>query len=226
MELFAQTEPETNNSVRFLGIDLEIQGDVLRPRMETELLGRAARQLLDEIETAPVCVDMCCGSGNLAIALATHCADARIRACDLSGDAIITTRHNVRRLGLEERIVALQGDMFVPMEGAGLERQVDLIVCNPPYISTSRLLSGDRAHLLDGEPREAFDGGPYGITLHSRLINESVTYLKSGGCLAFEFGLGQDRQIAALLKRSRAFEAPLWHKNAQGDDRVVCARKI
>ena len=122
--------------------------------------------------------------------------------------------------------VALQGDMFVPLKGTGLERQVDLIVCNPPYISTSRLLSGDRAHLLDGEPREAFDGGPYGITLHSRLINESVTYLKTGGWLAFEFGLGQDRQIAALLKRSRAFEAPLWQKNAQGDTRVVCARKI
>jgi release factor glutamine methyltransferase len=224
--LSAQTEPETNNSVRFLGIDFEIHGDVLRPRQETELLGRAAQQLLDEVETAPVCIDMCCGSGNLAIALAMHRADACVWACDLSDDAIVTTRHNVLRLGLEERIVALQGDMFVPMEGAGRERQVDLIVCNPPYISTSRLLSGDRAHLLDGEPREAFDGGPYGITLHSRLINESVTYLKTGGWLAFEFGLGQDRQIAALLKRSRAFEAPLWQKNAQGDNRVVCARKI
>src|SRR5688500_2379372 len=88
MELFAQTEPETNNSVRFLGIDLEIHGDVLRPRMETELLGRAARQLLDEIETAPVCVDVCCGSGNLAIALAMHRADACVWACDLSDDAI------------------------------------------------------------------------------------------------------------------------------------------
>jgi release factor glutamine methyltransferase len=226
MELSAQTEPETNNSVRFLGIDFEIHGDVLRPRQETELLGRAAQQLLDEVETAPVCIDMCCGSGNLAIALAMHRADACVWACDLSDDAIVTTRHNVLRLGLEERIVALQGDMFVPMESAGRERQVDLIVCNPPYISTSRLLSGDRAHLLDGEPREAFDGGPYGITLHSRLINESVTYLKTGGWLAFEFGLGQDRQIAALLKRSRAFKAPLWQKNAQGDTRVVCARKI
>jgi release factor glutamine methyltransferase len=226
MELFAQIEPETNNSVRFLGIDFQIRGDVLRPRMETELLGRVAQQLLDEIETSPVCVDMCCGSGNLAIALATHRADACVRACDLSGDAIITTLHNVLRLGLEKRVVTLKGDMFAAIEGTGLERQVDLIVCNPPYISTSRLLSGDRAHLLDGEPREAFDGGPYGVTLHIRLINESVTYLKSGGWLAFELGLGQDRQIAALLKRSRAFETPLWHKNAQGHNRVVCARKI
>lgn len=210
-------------AVRFLDIELEIQGAVLQPRKETELLGRAAQGLLDELPADPVCIDMCCGSGNLALALATHCAGARVIACDLTDDAVATTRHNVGQLGLEARITVMQGDLFQPL--AGLEGGVDLVVSNPPYISTSRLMNGDRAHLLDTEPREAFDGGPYGITLHTRLINEGTNYLKSGGWLAFEFGLGQDRQVAALLKRSRAYDEPRWHTDEAGEKRVVCARR-
>ena len=210
--------------VRFLGIELEIRGSVLRPRKETELLGRVARSLLDDASDGPVCIDMCCGSGNLALALATHAVDVQVLACDLTPGAVQNARHNVVQLGFQEQVAVVQGDMFKPL--AGLEGKADLIVSNPPYISTSRLISGDRAHLLIKEPREAFDGGPYGISLHSRLIVEGAAYLKSGGWLAFEFGLGQDRQVAALLKRSRAYAEPQWHLNEAGDKRVVCARKL
>lgn len=210
--------------VRFLGIELEIRGAVLRPRKETELLGRVAQGLLDDAPDAPVCIDMCCGSGNLALALATHAPDAVVFACDLTPEAVQNAHHNVVQLGFREQVAVVQGDMFKPV--AGLEDKVDLIVSNPPYISTSRLVSGDRAHLLIKEPREAFDGGPYGISLHSRLIVEGSAFLKSGGWLAFEFGLGQERQVAALLKRSRAYAEPQWHLNEAGDKRVVCVRKI
>ncbi len=208
---------------RFLGIDLEVHGAVLRPRKETELLGHAARGLLDDIGAAPLCVDMCCGSGNLALALATHSPDARVMACDLTDDAVNSAVYNVAQLGFQQQIAVKQGDLFEPL--AGLEHRIDLIVSNPPYISTSRLLNGDRSHLLLAEPREAFDGGPYGITLHNRLIVEGAGYLKPGGWLALEFGLGQDRQVAALLKRSRAYEEPIWHANENGENRVVCVRK-
>jgi release factor glutamine methyltransferase len=215
--------PNPNLRVQFFGIELEIRGAVLRPRKETELLGRVAQGLLRSMSVVPVCVDMCCGSGNLALALATHSEDARVIACDLTADSVETTRHNVTQLGFQERVAVMQGDLFEPL--AGLERGLDLIVSNPPYISTSRLISGDRSHLLLSEPREAFDGGPYGITLHTRLIVEGARYLKPGGWLAFEFGLGQDRQVAALFKRSRAYDEPLWHVDEAGERRVVCARK-
>jgi len=207
-----------------LELELEIQGAVLRPRKETELLGCVARGLLDTITVAPVCIDMCCGSGNLALALATHSADARVMACDLTADAVESARYNVGQLGFHERISVLQGDLFHPLAGFGCK--VDLIVSNPPYISSSRLTNGDSSHLLLNEPREAFDGGPYGITVHQRLIVEGGRYLKPGGWLAFEFGLGQDRQVAALLKRSRAYEEPVWHLDEAAEKRVVCARKI
>ena len=209
--------------VQFLGIELEIQGAVLRPRKETELLGRVAKGLLDQMGGDTICVDMCCGSGNLALALARHSAYARVMACDLTDDAVRNARHNVTQLSYHEQITVMQGDLFHPL--TGLEGGVDLIVSNPPYISTSRLLCGDRSHLLREEPREAFDGGPYGITLHTRLISEGAGYLKTGGWLAFEFGLGQDRQVGALLKRARAYEEPIWYTNEAGENRVVCARK-
>jgi release factor glutamine methyltransferase len=147
-------------------------------------------------------------------------------ASDSSPDAVTTTRRNVSRLDLDQRIAVLEGDVFAPMEGASLANSIDLVVANPPYISTSRLLEGDRAHLLDQEPREAFDGGPYGISIHMRLINEAPPFLKSGGWLGLEFGAGQDRQIGALLKRSRMFAEPVWHSDAQGEKRVVFARKL
>lgn len=213
------------DTVRFLGIDLEIRGNVLRPRAETELLGQEARRRLAGLGPAPLCVDMCCGAGNLAAALALGHPGARVWASDLTDDAVALTRHNLSRLGLGERVEIVQGDLFAPLAGQGLEGRVDLIVANPPYISTRRLLDGDRAHLLDAEPREAFDGGPYGIALHQRIIAEAPAFLKPGGWLGFEFGEGQARQIAALLKRAKVYGEPTWSRDGEGEDRVVFIQK-
>lgn len=215
----------TGESVRFLGVDLDVGSHVLRPRLETELLARAAQDVLSTVEGDPLCIDMCCGSGNLAIALATFSPHANVWASDLTDEAVATARHNVDRLGLGARVRVVQGDMFAALGGTGLDAAADLIVANPPYISTRRLVDGDRAYLLEKEPREAFDGGPYGIALHNRLIAEAPAFLKPGGWLGFEFGAGQDRQIAALLKRSRAFGDPVWHHDESGEARAVFARK-
>lgn len=217
------TEPV--ETVRFLGVDLDVGGDVLRPRAETELLARAAQDLLSEVPGNPLCIDMCCGSGNLALALATSSPNAKVWASDLTDGTVASARHNVARLGLGGRVSVVQGDMFAALAGLGLEEAVDLIVANPPYISTRRLVDGDRAYLLEKEPREAFDGGPYGIALHSRLIVEAPAFLKAGGWLGFEFGVGQDRQVAALLKRSRVFGEPVWHRNEAGEPRVAFVQK-
>jgi len=226
MQFGLQAGIEPKEPVRFLGIDFDVAGAVLRPREETELLGRAAQAILADITAEPRCIDMCCGTGNLAIVLAKHREDARVWASDLTDDTVASARCNVDRHRLGERVAVLQGDLFAPMAEAALEGTIDLIVANPPYISTSRLLEGDRVHLLEHEPREAFDGGPYGITLHMRLINEAPEFLKSGGWLGFEFGLGQDRQVGALLKRSRVFGEPVWHTNRAGDRRAVFIQKI
>lgn len=190
---------------RFLGVTLEVAPDTLVPREETELLGRTA---LATLETAgidkPRVIDMCCGIGNLAIAIAAHVPRAAVWAADLTTPCVCTARRNVERNGLAGRVEVAQGDLFASLDGLGLEGTIDLIVCNPPYISTERL-ARDRAHLLENEPREAFDGGPWGLSIHQRVVAEALRFLKPGGWLMFEFGEGQARQLRILYDRARDY---------------------
>lgn len=210
----------------FLGLELEVSGEVLRPRSETELLARQAIGLLATMTGSPFALDMCCGSGNLALALASRIPMATVWACDLTDDCVEATRRNIERHNLTQQVRVAQGDLFAALDNGDIAGQVDLVVANPPYISTRRLTEGDRAHLLECEPREAFDGGPYGVGLHQRLIAEALVWLKPGGWLAMEFGLGQERQIAALFKRARRYGEPVWHSDEAGSKRVVIAQLL
>ncbi|MBP2234252.1 HemK-like putative methylase [Sinorhizobium kostiense] len=211
--------------VRFMGIELELAPDVLVPREETELLGRSAVAILRELAETPTVVDMCCGSGNLALGIAAEIPRAEVWGADLTDSTVALARRNAACLSLQDRVLIKQGDLFGALSGEGLEGAVDMIVCNPPYISTARLES-DSAHLLEHEPREAFDGGPYGISIHQRLAREAAPFLKPGGWLLFEFGEGQDRQAAALLARAKCYEPVHFAEDAVGRPRVAITRKL
>lgn len=208
----------------FMGVELLVNADVLAPREETTLLGRAARDVLARRAGAQIVVDMCCGCGNLALALATHCPRAFVYACDLTPGATSVASMNAKRNGLDGRVAIRRGDLFGALADERLQHQVDLVVCNPPYISTARL-AGDRAHLLESEPREAFDGGPYGISILQRLVREAADHLKPGGWLAFEFGEGQERQARLLLDRAGRYDSVALLEDAQGRPRVALARR-
>jgi HemK-like putative methylase len=223
--LDGQTEGRAPRIVRFMGVDLELAPDVLVPREETELLGRNAAAILTERAGPATVIDMCCGSGNLALGIAAEVPLARVWGADLTDSTVALARRNVERLSLGDRVVIRQGDLFAALAGEDLAGAVDMIVCNPPYISTSRL-EGDSAHLLASEPREAFDGGPYGISIHQRLIREAAAFLKPGGWLLFEFGEGQDRQATALLARTKAYEAVTFAEDSAGKPRVALARRL
>lgn len=212
------------NVIRFLGIELETDGGVLVPRAETELLGRTALALLPPpSDTVLRVIDMCCGAGNLACAIAAARADVRVFASDLTDACVALTRRNVARLGLGERVHVAQGDLFAGLADAGLEGAVDLVVCNPPYISTGRLAK-ESAHLLESEPREAFDGGPYGLSIHQRVMKEAPPFMRPGAHLAFEIGAGQRRQLDLLFGRARVFSELRAECDDAGEPRVVVAR--
>lgn len=209
---------------RFMNIELEAPDTVMAPRAETEVLGKRAIEILRTMPPGRIVVDMCCGSGNLALAIADGVPSARVWAADLTDHAVATARRNVRRLGLDDRVTVRQGNLFGAFAGERLEACVDLIVCNPPYISTSRL-ARDKAHLLRREPREAFDGGPYGIAIHQRLTREAGVFLKQGGWLMFEFGRGQETQVAALAARAKVYGPATFAHDALGRPRVMQIRK-
>ena len=209
---------------QFLNVEIEVGPGVLVPREETELLARTAIDLLAALD-APLVIDMCCGSGNLALAIATARPGARVYASDLTAETVAMARRNVERLGLTERVTIVQGDMFSGLADRDLLGRADLVVCNPPYISTTKLET-ESAHLLVNEPREAFDAGPYGISIQQRLIAEAPAFLKSGAPLAFEFGAGQDRQAKALFARARAYAAVRFVNDPQGTPRVAVATRL
>jgi release factor glutamine methyltransferase len=207
-------------NARFMDVELLVERGVLVPRAETELLGATALEVAPE--SARI-IDMCCGSGNLACALASRFLNSRVWASDLTEACVSLARRNAAHVGVAGRVTVVQGDLFAGLKG--LEGTIDLIVCNPPYISQAKL-AGERAVLLENEPREAFDGGPYGLSIHQRVVREALPFLKPGGWLLFEIGLGQDRQVKMLFERTRAYQDLRTVANAAGEVRVIGARKI
>jgi release factor glutamine methyltransferase len=207
-------------NARFMEVELLVERGVLVPRDETELLGNTALGLLhDEARV----IDMCCGSGNLACALASRSPNSRVWASDLTEACVSLAKRNAAHTGVADRVTVVQGDLFAALKG--LEGTIDLVVCNPPYISQAKL-AGERAALLENEPREAFDGGPYGLSIHQRVVKEALPFLKPGGSLLFEIGLGQERQVKMLFERTRAYEDIRTVANAAGEVRVVAGRKL
>lgn len=217
--------PPLGDEAMFLGLNLALGPNVLVPRKETELL---ARVCIDQLRLAPPSanvIDMCCGCGNLAVAIACHHETVQLWACDLTMDSVAAAKRNVDRFALQDRVTVILSDMFQSIRGMGLENQVFLVMCNPPYISSSRL-QGDRAHLLQREPREAFDGGPYGISIQQRLVRDALDFLVPGGWLAFEFGEGQERQAAAAIARTKSYGELRFVLDHNNIPRVAIAQKL
>ena len=217
----------------FMGVTLEVGPGALVPRAETELLGRTAARILADMQPPPgesalTVVDMCCGSGNLACGLAAADARLRVFAADLTDGCVTLARRNVAALDLGARVSVHQGDLFDAFAGdaaaGALAGAVDVVVANPPYISTARLAK-DRATLLEREPIEAFDGGPYGISVHQRLVRDAFAVLRPGGWLLFEIGLGQERQVKLLFDRAKTYGGLEFVADADGQPRVAVARR-
>ncbi len=205
----------------FLGMELLAGPAALIPRVETEILGRAVLNLLGG-KSAPLVIDVCTGCGNLALAYARHVPQARVLAADLSEEAVDLARRNAAFTGLSDRVQFFAGDLFAPFEGKGLEGQCDLVSCNPPYI-TSAKVPKLAAEISAHEPKLAFDGGAMGLSILTRLFKEAPRFLKPGGALAFERGLGQGPLLQKRLERLDWVERVAPHHDRQGEIRALVA---
>jgi release factor glutamine methyltransferase len=185
---------------RFMDLELLAGPEALIPRAETELLGRAALSVLRARSGAILRVaDACTGAGNLAVGLAHHEPRSLVWAIDLSLDAVTLARRNVEQTRLHERVQVLQGDLLEPLRHCIEPQSLDLIVCNPPYISSARVDSL-ASEIACYEPRLAFDGGPFGVRILQRLMREAPHFLRPSGHLAFEVGAGQGKAVLERLR--------------------------
>jgi release factor glutamine methyltransferase len=211
----------------FLGLDLLASPAALIPRKETEILGRAALRYLKErslVQPELLVLDVCTGSGNLALAYAHHARKARVFAADLSPDAVELARRNAQFTGLADRASFFAGDLFAPFDSLGLEGRVDLVSCNPPYITSAKVSKMPEEIALH-EPRLAFDGGVLGISVVTRLMAEAPRFLKPGGALCFELGLGQGDLLELRLNRQPWVDWVEAHEDEHGAIRALVAFK-
>lgn len=200
----------------FLGRDFKVDKRVLIPRPETELLAERAIALLRAEKGSPAALDLCCGSGCLAVSMALAVPRADVHAADLSADAIAVTRENADRL--HARITLHQGDLFAALSAP---MPFDVIVSNPPYIPAA-----DCLHLQEEvrrEPMMALDGGADGYGFYRRIAKEAPRFLRAGGTLLMEVGHNQAEGVMRLC-RAAGLTPVAVHEDYQHIPRIVEAR--
>ncbi len=196
----------------FMGLGFYVDENVLIPRFDTECVCEAA---LENLPQNARVLDLCTGSGALAVAIKKSRPDAQVEATELSPEALEMAKRNALRNGTDVKFYL--GDLF-----AGAQGPYDLIVSNPPYIPQKDLetLQEEVKH----EPRMALDGGKSGFDVYDRIINKMTDFLKSDGRLVLEAGDGQADALVARLKP--LFQSVRIRNDLAGRPRAVVAQTL
>lgn len=208
----------------FCGLEFAVNQAVLIPRPETELLVEYVAQRIP-VEQQATIIDVCTGSGCIAVSIAQLRPHARVIATDLSSPSLDVARQNATRHAVCERITWLEGDLLGALVRQRLEGTIDVIVSNPPYIAEDDwAILQPEVRLF--EPRGALVAGPQGTELHERLLQEAGQYLCPGGVLIMEIGAGQARAIRRIVERIPGYRFHRLVYDAAGLERIVIIERI
>ncbi len=204
-------------SWEFYGIPLHITRDVLIPRMDTEIMIDAVRDLLTGRKMDARILDLCTGSGCIACAIAKELPATRTVAVDISPSALQVCRENAAAGRFNSRVLCMQADaLATPPLGIGM---FDVIVSNPPYIPSAEIETLD-VSVRDYEPVWALDGGEDGLKFYRGIIKHWKTVLRPGGLIFFEVGEGQAAPVQEMLL-SAGFSETATRTDSGGTERVV-----
>ncbi|MGE0550135.1 MAG: peptide chain release factor N(5)-glutamine methyltransferase [Kofleriaceae bacterium] len=189
----------------FWGLPLFVDSNVLVPRPDTETVIEVARARRVDRNAPCDVLDLCTGSGAIAISLAKELPAARIVATDIASAAVAIARSNAERNGFADRVEVRHGDLFAPVAG----EQFDLITANPPYVATAVLatLSAE----VRREPVLALDGGASGLAFYDRICSDAPSYLAPGGALVLEHGFDQAEPVRARMVAAGFTSVTLVH---------------
>ncbi len=202
---------------QFLSYIFRVRRGVFIPRPETEILVDTAAQRLKPLEKSDISVlDLCTGSGVIAISLLKLIPQATAAATDISEDALALASENARLLGVSDRFSSLRGDLFSPVPPG---TRFDAVLSNPPYI-TSREMESLPNIVKEYDPRAALDGGPDGLDIVRRIVDQAPDHLKPGGFLAIEIGAGQSRNVMNLM-HERGLTNCRAEQDFNGIERVI-----
>jgi release factor glutamine methyltransferase len=198
----------------FYGLEFRVDKRVLVPRPDTEALVDVALARSAHVSMSMRLLDLCTGSGCVAIVMARQRPTASVFATDLSRDALDVARDNAQRLGAYN-VAFLEGDLFAPVAG----RRFDVITANPPYIATDEIATL-QPDVREHEPRLALDGGRDGLAVARRIVDAAPAHLAPGGVLAIEVGAGEAPAAKALFEE-RGFEEIRVDRDLAKIERVV-----
>ena len=199
----------------FMGLKFHVDKRVLIPRQDTETLAEQALIALTPMGEADA-LDLCTGSGCVGLSLKSLAPLARVTLTDISKDALEVAKLNAGELGLD--VTLRCGDLFHAVEN----QRFDLIASNPPYIPHADLESLQPE--VQHEPMLALDGGTDGLEIYRRIAQDAPRYLKPGGELLLEVGIGEAQAVQALLKINLNCADTGIVKDLNGIERVVWAK--
>ncbi len=198
----------------FMGLEFIVNKNVLIPRADTEILVYEALKRLENIKN-PKVMDMCTGSGCIAISLAKNVKNAEIFAADISSEAIEVARENSELNGTDVKFI--KSDLFESVT----EAQFDMIVSNPPYISEEEMKVLEKDVL--NEPHLALYGGKDGLDFYRTISEKAVKFLKPSGFLIFEIGYLQEEGVKNILAELK-YKNIKTVKDYSGNNRVIISQ--
>jgi release factor glutamine methyltransferase len=210
----------------FFNLELAVGPGVLIPRPDTETLVENVLQLIRNTPgmDSPRVLDLCTGSGCIACAIASRVKTASVTAIDLSETAVAIAQKNAEQLKVADRVVVLQGDLYAPLTDTVDAQPFHLIVSNPPYIPSGQIESLDR-NVRDYEPHLALDGGPDGLVIHRRILEQAAYRLLPGGHIFMEIAFDQGHCAMELMSAQPDLQNARLLKDYGGKDRVVTATR-
>jgi len=205
--------------VEFLGLNILVGPGVLVPRPETEMMAAEARRIINELcgVDATGVLDLCTGSGCLALAIASENPALKVDAVDISETALSYARRSAE-LNDISNVSFLPGDLFAPVAGS----RYAMIVSNPPYI-VSADIDTLQPEVSRYEPRAALDGGTDGLVFYRRIVEPAPEYLVGGGVLMLELGVAQYADVSAMA-RDAGFADVRAMRDLAGIERVLIAK--
>ncbi len=201
----------------FMKMNFYVNEDVLIPRPDTEVLVEEVINIANKINAKKI-LDLCTGSGAIAISLAKYIENSKITAVDISKKALSVAKLNAKNNEVENQITFVESDLFNKLN----KEKYDMIVSNPPYIKKKVIKTLDKE--VQKEPKIALDGGYDGLDFYRRIIHQGYEYLKFKGYLCLEIGYDQKIDVIELIENEEKYIDTYYKKDLYGNDRVVVAR--